>query len=123
MRCPVTSAGLGRRNFDQPSAAGQHNKKLGHLVTPGQLDRGDFTGVPRDAPLAQSAPSADRAKPEESIMELFERFAGDQRRQNPDTLDQSRKIIRRFAEFVGGESAASAVSRTNAREWKFALQS
>lgn len=87
-----------------------------------ERDEGDYDGSPKFDLLKQTNEESRAAKPGETIMELFERFAREQQRQNASTLNQSRKIVRRFAEFVGPEQGGAAVTPENAREWKFKLQ-
>lgn len=90
-----------------------------------ERDEGDFDEAPQyDLLKGPDTPGhSKKAKAGETIMELFERFAKEQKRQKPSTLNQSRKIVRRFAEFVGIDANISAVTPKNARDWKFALQS
>lgn len=84
---------------------------------------GDFSGAPQDPEVRKAVERGLPAGPPKArLMDVFERFAIDQRRQNSDTLDQSRKIIQRFAEFVGTDPEVTEVNKWNARDWKFSLR-
>lgn len=87
-----------------------------------ERDRGDFTGQPRD-PVVTRALELSRGKEQhDRIMNVFERFATDQRSQNADTLDQTRKIVRRLDEFLGGGRPVTELTPQTCREWKYALR-
>lgn len=58
----------------------------------------------------------------EALMDVFELYAKDQSGQRRDTVDQNRKMVRRFAEFVGESAVVTDVNRVNARGWKFKLR-
>jgi len=85
-----------------------------------ERDKGDYTGEPRD-PLVRPAigPRRERAKPGESIMEIFEIFASE----NPrgvakDRVDQCRRDIRTFVEMVGANFPIAKISKAEVRDWK-----
>jgi integrase len=89
-----------------------------------ERDRGDYNGEPRDPLIRPAKPGASprRAAPGETIAELFERYAIERRgRMTLDTINQSRKIIAIFADFIGPTSHVSAITRRAARDWKRAL--
>lgn len=95
------------------------------LARADERDQLCYSGTPKDEILKVSddVQGAKKAGKGETIMELFERFAREQKRQSADTLDQSRKIVRRFVEFIGIDADVSAVTPENVREWKFKLYS
>ena len=64
------------------------------------------------------------AKPGETIMELFDRYAAQrlaEGRKRVDTINQDRKIVDLFAEFVGPTSSLDSISRANVRNWRDTL--
>jgi len=86
-----------------------------------ERDNGHFDGQPTDELIKppSSASANSEAMPGESIMELYERYARDSAEKiKPDTLDQNRKIVRLFAEFVGLRASVSAIDQKAVREWK-----
>lgn len=91
------------------------------LLRADERDRGDYSGKPADAivkpPLHVVSDTA--AEPGETIMELFDRFEREAKGAvTADTWDQNRKIVKRFAEFVGETAHVSALNRKNVRNWK-----
>lgn len=64
---------------------------------------------------------AEAARPGETIMELFERYA-DQRlaekRKRPDGIKQDRKVVRSFAAFVGEGRSARSLAPADVRNWR-----
>ncbi|WP_091303609.1 DUF6538 domain-containing protein [Gemmobacter aquatilis] len=89
-----------------------------------ERDRGDYSGQPRD-PLVKPAvgPRRETAKPGETIMDVFEKFA----RENPngvaqDRLDQCRRDIGTFVDLVGASFPIAKISKVEVREWKQLLQ-
>lgn len=85
-----------------------------------ERDEGDYSGAPRD-PLVKpaSGPRRERAKPGESIMEVFEIFA----RENPrgvakDRVDQCRRDVRTFVELVGAGFPIAKIGKAEVRDWK-----
>ena len=88
-----------------------------------ERDRGDYSGQPSD-PLVRPATSAKRevAKPGETIMEVFEKFARENpRRVAPDRIDQMRRDIGIFVECVGASFPVHAIDRVAVRDWKALL--
>jgi len=85
-----------------------------------ERDEGDYGGAPRDTLVKQPAgPRRERAKPGESIMEVFEVFA----RENPrgvakDRVDQCRRDVRTFVELVGAGFPIAKIGKVEVREWK-----
>lgn len=71
-------------------------------------------------PDATSAPKL--AAPAETIMQLYDTFKKEKEAiAIADTWDQNRKIVQRFAEFIGETSHVSAITRKAVRNWKQAL--
>lgn len=85
-----------------------------------ERDRGDYTGQPRD-PLVKpsTGPRRETAKPGESIMEIFEIFAGENPRGvEKDRIDQCRRDIGTFVELVGASFPIAKISKAEVRDWK-----
>ncbi|MBR0832014.1 site-specific integrase [Bradyrhizobium manausense] len=73
----------------------------------------------KDAPTASNE---DAPAPSRTIMDLYDVFKGEKEDDcKPDTWDQNRKIVQRFAEFVGETSQVSMITRKAVRDWKQAL--
>jgi integrase len=90
-----------------------------------ERDQGNWTGAPRDPIVAPPDLTLGNkfALRGESIMELYERFKAE----NPGsvsvaTWERNRRIVKRFAEFVGETSHVIAMTRTAVRDWKQQLQ-
>ncbi|MDN2582147.1 DUF6538 domain-containing protein [Aquibium sp. ELW1220] len=88
-----------------------------------ERDRGDYGGTPRD-PIVKPATgtSRERAKPGETIMELFETYAAE----NPrgiatDTIAQARRDVGTFVDHVGSTCPARRIDKKAVREWKALL--
>ncbi|MCV3766483.1 site-specific integrase [Rhizobium sp. TRM95796] len=88
-----------------------------------ERDRGDYSGAPKD-PIVKPAigTARERAKPGETIMELFEVYA----RENPkaiatDTLNQARRDIGTFVDYVGSTFPVHRMDKKPVREWKALL--
>jgi integrase len=67
-----------------------------------------------------------RAAAGETIMELFERWAKDQLdrgEKRPDTVEQDRKVIRQFAEFVGQDRSITTITPKDMAEYRDILRS
>lgn len=65
------------------------------------------------------------AEPGERIMELFELWAEDRRREGrkrADTIVQDRKVIARFAEFVGADRSVDSITPVEVAEFRDALK-
>ncbi|RTL62434.1 MAG: site-specific integrase [Pseudonocardiaceae bacterium] len=74
------------------------------------------------APPADATTGQKLAAPGETIMELYDTFKNEETATaNADTWDQNRKIVQRFAEFIGEASHISTVTRKAIRDWKQAL--
>lgn len=89
---------------------------------------GDYTGQPSDPLLkepAGSSPPTDvdcGSRRAETILELYDGYARDNaERMKPDTLDQNRKIVAMFVDFVGQRASSTAITRRAVRNWKDAL--
>lgn len=88
-----------------------------------ERDRGDYTGTPRD-PIVKPVTGATReqAKPGETIMELFDAYARENRKGvKPDTLSQSRAAVQNFVDLVGRGFPATRIDKKAVREWKAIL--
>ncbi|WFU69428.1 site-specific integrase [Bradyrhizobium sp. CB2312] len=89
-----------------------------------ERDAGKWSGVPSDPIVVPADLTQGKrvAAPGETLMELYDKFKaeriGDAR---PDTWDQNRKIVKLFAEFVGGASHVTTINRKAVRNWKQAL--
>ena len=88
-----------------------------------ERDRGDYSGRPRD-PIVKpiTGPARERAKPGEGVMDLFAIYE----RENPkqiaqDTLDQARRDIGLFVNYVGASCPVHRINKQNVREWKHLL--
>ncbi|PJF11013.1 site-specific integrase [Pseudorhodobacter sp. MZDSW-24AT] len=85
-----------------------------------ERDRGDYTGQPAD-PLVKPATGLRRevAKPGETIMEVFEIFARENRNGvAKDRIDQSRRDIGTFIDVVGASFPLSKITKVEVRTWK-----
>jgi integrase len=88
-----------------------------------ERDEGDYSGVPLD-PIVKPANGKQRpvAEPGESVMELFDQYAAENPNQvKTNTLNQARRDIGLFAEFVGSTYPVNLISKKNVREWKALL--
>jgi len=68
---------------------------------------------------------AAKAKPGETIAELFEVYAGEllaAKEKRPAVVDQDRMVIGRFAEFIGAKLAVSAITFDDAKAFVDALE-
>ena len=89
-----------------------------------ERDRGDYTGQPHD-PIVRPATGARRelAKPGETIMEVFELFAAENKNGvAQDRINQSRRDIGTFVQMVGASFPISRITKVEVREWKQLLQ-
>ena len=85
-----------------------------------ERDRGDYTGQPAD-PLVKPATGNRRevAKPGETIMEVFEIFARENKNGvASDRLNQARRDIGTFVELVGASFPIDKITKVEVREWK-----
>lgn len=85
-----------------------------------ERDRGDYTGQPAD-PLVKPAAGLRRevAKPGETIMEVFEIFARENKNGvAKDRIDQSRRDIGTFIDVVGASFPISKITKLEVRTWK-----
>lgn len=88
-----------------------------------ERDEGNYGGAPLD-PIVQ--PASDKrsvvAGPGESVMDVFEQYAAENPNQvKPDTLNQARRDIGLFAQFVGSTYPVDQIDKKNVREWKALL--
>jgi len=84
---------------------------------------GDYTGQPAD-PLVKPATGLRRevAKPGETIMEVFEIFARENKNGvAKDRIDQSRRDIGTFIDHVGSTCPVHRIDKKAVREWKALL--
>lgn len=80
------------------------------------------------SPLVRAASDrkASRAVAGEGVSELYERYAAQrlaEGRQRPDTVNQGRKVIALFTEFVGLNRSLSSIQPADVREWRNAIAS
>ncbi len=69
--------------------------------------------------------AADKAKRGETLLELFEKWAAERLakgEKRADTVDQDRKIIEQFAEFVGKDRAVASITPQEVYEYREALR-
>lgn len=88
-----------------------------------ERDQGDYTGTPRD-PIVTPATgtSRERAKPGETIMELFDTYAAENPKSiTADTLAQARRDVGTFVDYVGSTCPAHRIDKKAVREWKALL--
>lgn len=85
-----------------------------------ERDHGDYSGMPKD-PIVKPANGAARASAMagERIMDLF----ADYERENPnsvapDTLNQARRDISTFVDYVGSTCPVTRIDKRSVREWK-----
>ncbi|MDH7795812.1 MULTISPECIES: site-specific integrase [unclassified Beijerinckia] len=87
-----------------------------------ERDAGDFTGAPVDPIIVPPAGRALKAKPGETIMELYDRFHRESKANaSDDTWKQNRRIMEHFVSFVGNDAHISIMSRSTIRDWKARL--
>jgi len=88
-----------------------------------ERDAGDYSGRPSDPVVKPIAGSTRETAPQgESIMELFEIYA----RENPkriavDTINQARRDIGTFVDYVGSTCPVHRIDKKAVREWKALL--
>ncbi len=88
-----------------------------------ERDRGDYSGAPKD-PIVKPATQSRReqAKPGEDVMSVFKLYYSE----NPngisqDTLNQARRDIGTFVEYIGATYPARRIDKKAVREWKALL--
>lgn len=87
---------------------------------------GEMNAEPRSALIRDERQrQADKAKPGEALLDLFDRYA-EQRlaegRKRDDTLKQDRKVIEQFATFVGVDRAVASIKPEHVREYRDTLR-
>ncbi|MBB5724387.1 integrase [Sphingomonas endophytica] len=87
---------------------------------------GELDVEPRSALIREERQrKADKAKPGETLLELFDRYA-EQRlaegRKRDDTLKQDRKVIEQFAAFVGTDRAITSIKPEHVRDYRDTLR-
>lgn len=88
-----------------------------------ERDEGNYSGQPQD-PIVKPASGvqAVTAEPGQSVMDVFEQYATENPNQvKPDTLNQARRDIGLFVQFVGSTYPVSRIDKKNVREWKALL--
>jgi len=96
-----------------------------------EYDRADFSGTPSDPMLTtpyveparepESKPTA-TARSGETLMDLYEKYAVHKSaRVTKDTIEQRRKIVLRFSEYVGHNKKPSDILKIEAGTWRDAL--
>lgn len=95
-------------------------------ITAGRRARGDAS-ADTDAEIVQRvrAAKASKAKPGETIAELYEAWALDRAQidgATAATIEDGRKIVNRFAEFVGTDRALDSITPTDAAQWRDTLR-
>lgn len=83
---------------------------------------GDLDAGPR-SPLVQGVKAKDaaKAKPGETLLELFEKWAGEalaSGAKRPDTVEQDRKVIEQFAAFVGPHRDVRSITPLEVAEYR-----
>lgn len=100
--------------------------RLANLQAQHRRNIGDLEAV-GDSPVIARVRQRDRdkAKPGETLLELFDRYA-EQRfaegRKRNDTLRQDRKVIEQFAAFVGADRAIASIKPEHVREYRDTLR-
>ncbi|AKI01424.1 site-specific recombinase XerD [Hoeflea sp. IMCC20628] len=88
-----------------------------------ERDDGDYSGIPKD-PIVKPATGKARetAEPGEETMELFETYASENPRNiTADTINQARRDIGSFVDYVGNTCPAHRIDKKAVREWKALL--
>ncbi|MBB4184907.1 hypothetical protein GGE07_001536 [Sinorhizobium terangae] len=94
-----------------------------HLERTFERDQGNYSGAPKD-PIVKPATGTAResAAPGETIMELFEVYAGENPKSiSADTLNQARRDVGTFVDHVGNTCPAHRIDKKAVREWKALL--
>lgn len=87
---------------------------------------GDNAWLPSQYVQEAQRSRTERAKPGEGILELYDRYAVQrlsEGRKKRDSLEQDRKIIKLFSEFIGGHRLLKSVTQREVREWRNAVRS
>jgi len=88
-----------------------------------RLNAGNWDETPSSPKLKAALAAQSKAgRTSDGMMDIFELYAKEQGHLRADTVDQNRKMVRRFAEFVGETAAVADMTRANARDWKFKLR-
>lgn len=86
-------------------------------------DKGDYSHTPTDSIVKPATGgSRERAKPGETVMELFEQYAAE----NPkgiavDTIAQARRDVGSFSDYIGPHCPVNRIDKKAVREWKALL--
>lgn len=120
--------------FDIPRDSPQYGKlcellnitRLSALKASHKHASGDVEAAP-DSPLVRRVRERDasKAKPGESIVELFERWAAEalaKGEKRPDTVNEDRKVIKQFAAFVGEDRAVGSVTAIEVCDYRDRLR-
>lgn len=86
----------------------------------GELDAAPRTAVVRETKAKEAA----KAKPGETLLELFEEWAAEmlaKGEKRPDTVNQDRKVIQQFAAFVGAGRAINAITPQDVFDYRQCL--
>jgi integrase len=87
---------------------------------------GELGAVPRSAIVQQArAKEAAKAKPGETLLELFELWSAEElakRRKRSDTVNQDRKVISRFADFIGAGRDVGSITPIEVAEYRDTLR-
>jgi integrase len=100
--------------------------RLAGLREQHQRNMGDLDATPASN-LVQRVRQRDaaKAKPGETLLELFERWSAEmlaKGAKRPDTVEQDRKVIERFATFVGVDRDAATVTPVEVAEYRDTLR-
>ncbi|MBB3065988.1 integrase [Limibacillus halophilus] len=122
-----------KRNKFLISKESRGYEQLCHLIAKAKIealrlakerDQGIFEGSPNPEMVAQPSKeeTGQSAPPGRSLANLFELYAREKAETiKADTLDQNRKAVALFFEFVGRSSGADTLTRKNVAAWKDAL--
>lgn len=91
-----------------------------------KIDGKEHSAVPSDFQKRLADAKGRQASPGENILELFDRYAAQrlkEKRKRADTVTQDRKVIERFAEFVGHDRSLRSITSIDVRDWRNALAS
>lgn len=88
-----------------------------------ERDEGDYTGTPLD-PIVKPSSGARRevAAPGQSILEVFDAYVAENpNKVKADTLNQARRDVGLFVQYVGSTFPVANIDKKSVREWKALL--
>jgi integrase len=100
-------------------------KRLNYDRARGNIEADTDSSFVRRVRSREQARNATKAKPGETIMELFERWAADRLakgEKRADTVNQDRKAMRQFVEFVGIDRAVDSIVAIEIADYRTVLR-